>query len=93
LLSTDMLYITFFVRQQQQFTFRYDDTDTLMAELQEFFPYVEMDFMLRGQKHQFERDFKECELIVSVRPHRHPAVLALRFRDPSHSTPTDITWG
>lgn len=25
-----------------QFDFRYDDTDTLMSELQEFYPYSEM---------------------------------------------------
>lgn len=29
--------------QQIQYDFRYDDTDTLLHELEEFYPYVEMN--------------------------------------------------
>ena len=32
-----------------------------MAELQEFFPYVELDSMLRDQKVLFEHNFKGCK--------------------------------
>jgi hypothetical protein len=42
--------------QAQQFTFRYEDTDTLMTELQEFFPYAELAD-LHTQKQDFETEF------------------------------------
>jgi hypothetical protein len=44
----------------QQFTFRYDDTDTLMSELQEFFPYVEMNGLEEGMN-SFHSSTPGCE--------------------------------
>lgn len=39
------------LRQVKQFDYRYDDTDTLMNELSEFYPYVEMpDVVNRGKQ-------------------------------------------
>lgn len=37
-------------RKPQQFSFRYDDTDTLITELQEFYPYVEVLSLADGMK-------------------------------------------
>ena len=36
------------VIQVQLFTYRYDDTDTVMNELEEFYPYVEMPSVAKG---------------------------------------------
>lgn len=47
-------------RQAQQFTYRYEDTDTLMSELQDFFPYVELDPMLDRQRQNSEVYFGRC---------------------------------
>ncbi|WRT66139.1 uncharacterized protein IL334_003092 [Kwoniella shivajii] len=44
-------------QKTQQFDFRYDDTDTLMNELQEFYPYVEMDLIAK-QPEKFEGSFE-----------------------------------
>ncbi|ODO08260.1 hypothetical protein I350_03850 [Cryptococcus amylolentus CBS 6273] len=50
-----------------QFDFRYDDTDTLMNELEEFYPYVEMsDIGTNAQtfKESFDGDWTEAKLSV-----------------------------
>jgi hypothetical protein len=48
--------------QTQQFDFKYDDTDTIMHELDEFYPYVEMPIVAKN-KERFEGSFdggKSC---------------------------------
>ncbi|RSH81541.1 Factor arrest protein 11 [Saitozyma podzolica] len=41
----------------QQFDFRYDDTDTIMSELDEFYPYVEMSHVAQNPE-RFKGSFK-----------------------------------
>jgi hypothetical protein len=43
--------------QPKQFDYRYDDTDTLMNELSEFYPYVEMPSIVRNAE-AFGESFK-----------------------------------
>ncbi|WVQ99208.1 hypothetical protein IAU59_006340 [Kwoniella sp. CBS 9459] len=52
-------------QKTQLFDFRYDDTDTLMNELQEFYPYVEMQHIASQPekfKGSFEGDWTEAPL-------------------------------
>jgi hypothetical protein len=42
--------------QTYQFDYRYDDTDTLMNELEEFYPYVEIP-LLRASPERFRQTF------------------------------------
>lgn len=46
------------LEQTQQFTFRYDDSDTLIAELQEFFPYIEVNSLPEGLR-EFQSEFRD----------------------------------
>jgi len=47
--------------QTTQYDYRYDDTDTLMNELEEFYPYVEVPLLAEGPK-RFKKVFPEGEL-------------------------------
>ncbi|WVQ82395.1 hypothetical protein IAT38_004523 [Cryptococcus sp. DSM 104549] len=52
-------------QKTQQFDFRYDDTDTLMNELQEFYPYVEMPHIAKNPekfKGSFDGEWTEAPL-------------------------------
>ncbi|WWD17501.1 hypothetical protein CI109_101942 [Kwoniella shandongensis] len=52
-------------QKTQLFDFRYDDTDTLMNELQEFYPYVEMSHVAKNPekfKGAFKGDWTEAPL-------------------------------
>lgn len=46
--------------QSQRFDFRYDDTDTLMNELNEFYPYIEMAYVQQNAT-RFEGSFSGSE--------------------------------
>lgn len=48
--------------QTQQFDFRYDDTDTIMNELDEFYPYVEMPEVAKNAD-KFQGSFDGGELL------------------------------
>ena len=45
----------------KQFNYRYDDTDTVMNELSEFYPYLEMPGVVENaQKFRSHLDAREC---------------------------------
>jgi hypothetical protein len=50
--------------QTIQYDYRYDDTDTLMNELEEFYPYVEVPLLAEGPK-RFKQVFSGGEMAVT----------------------------
>ncbi|WWC89537.1 uncharacterized protein L201_004461 [Kwoniella dendrophila CBS 6074] len=70
----------------QQFDFRYDDTDTIMNELQEFYPYVEMTNISKQPekfKDSFEGDWTEAPL---PRRREYIEVQIEQLESPVHDT-------
>lgn len=51
--------------QTTQYDYRYDDTDTLMNELEEFYPYVEVPLLAEGPK-RFKKVFPGGELCATA---------------------------
>nr|ODN97858.1 hypothetical protein L204_03283 [Cryptococcus depauperatus CBS 7855] len=70
-------------KKSLQYDFRYDDTDTLMNELEEFYPYVEMAYVGKGPA-AFSGSFsnKWTEAHIGTR-RAHIEVLLEQFESPS----------